>query len=72
MTKIKYTRDKCIGCGVCEMLAPHIWCMNRDDGKADLLDTDTLAHAYRDIFPEEAKIVQEIASSCPVHAIQII
>ncbi len=71
MKKIEYIRAKCNGCAVCEMLAPHIWIMNKTDGKADMLDIETIANKYRTIFPDEIEVVSEIVKSCSGKAISI-
>ncbi len=70
MNKVEYDKSKCIGCGVCEMLAPHIWAMNTVDGKADMLDTDTTKGQFRDVWPDEIEVMTEIIRSCPPTAIK--
>lgn len=70
MGKIEYTKAKCIGCGICEMLAPHIWLMSNTEGKACMLDTDTTKGQFRDVWPDEVEVIAEIVRSCPPNAIK--
>jgi ferredoxin len=71
--KIKYHRNKCIGCGVCANDAPHILEINNVDGKADLLDSELKSGcSIRILWPDEANIMADIVKRCSVRAIQLI
>lgn len=70
--KIFYHRTKCIGCGACVIKAPHIWEMNMNDGKADLIDGESKKDYYfRMFWPDEKQLLDEIVNSCPTRAIQL-
>jgi ferredoxin len=70
--KLAYTRDKCVACGVCAMLAPHIWQMSTFDGKAELLEfPGMLERVVVDLFPEDEKRVEEAVRNCPGNCIVI-
>lgn len=61
--KISIDRDKCIGIGMCEAMAPHVFSI-LDDGTLELLteDSETLGS------PE----VNEAVLACPTLAITLI
>lgn len=63
--KFKYVHDRpgCISCGACAAINPDKWAMNKEDGKADLLDAN---------FDEDKNgIEMETAESCPVNVIHV-
>lgn len=71
--RIKYLRYKCIGCGVCANDAPHIWEINKVDGKADLTDSELKNDcSVRVLWPDEANKMADIVKRCSVCAIQLI
>jgi len=59
--KVIIDADECIGCGLCEDLAPEIIIMN-DDG---------VAEATREIEDDEKEMIEEAADACPVMAIKL-
>lgn len=58
--KVKINKDACIGCGVCEAMAPDVFGMG-SDGKAEVIGNVT---------PENEAAVNEAMDSCPVAAIE--
>jgi ferredoxin len=72
MINISHYRQKCIGCGYCEEIAPYRWKMDTNDGKANLLG----AIQKRDVFScqsTEDELVdnQKAAEICPVKIIKV-
>lgn len=60
--KIKVVEDLCIGCGICEGIAPEVFS----------LETEPYAVVLLDPIPEEFQdAVREAAESCPEAAIEI-
>lgn len=57
--KVWVEQDLCIGCGVCNSMAPDIFELN-DEGKAYVVDGADFSSAD----------IDEIISSCPVEAIK--
>ena len=60
MSKLRVNKDKCIGCGVCVSLYPHLFKI--EGGKSTLIDPK------KEI---EEKKAEEIVASCPMGAIEI-
>lgn len=52
--------EKCIGCGLCVSIAPDVFEMDLNSGKAVVKTQDFTAHEVK---------VQEAIDSCPVQAI---
>ncbi len=72
MIRITHQREKCIGCGYCEEIAPYRWKMNAQDGKSDLLESK----AKKGIFTlvtgdDEYSDLMRSASVCPVRIIKV-
>lgn len=59
----KVLKSLCIGCGLCPEIAPDLYRMDDDDGKA--------AAVKSEISEKEAASANEAAVSCPVNAIEI-
>ncbi len=59
--KVKINEEKCIGCGLCPALAPEVFTMKYDQGKAVVENQPS----------ELTDEVQSAADSCPVKAIEI-
>jgi len=59
MSKLKVNKDKCIGCGVCASLYPHLFKI--EEGKSMFIGSE-------DIKEEEA---EKIIASCPMGVIEI-
>jgi len=59
MPKLKVNKDKCIGCGVCVSLYPHLFKI--EGGKSMFIGSE-------DVKKEEA---EKIIASCPMGAIEI-
>lgn len=60
MYKIKYDREKCIGCGSCAAICPDNWRMD-DDGKFSPIEIEI----------EKLGCNQEAERGCPVQCISI-
>ncbi len=61
--KIIQQRDRCVGCGHCQMLYPENWEMD---------EKDFLAKPKKEIIDEaEYAKNQEVAEGCPTQCIQI-
>ncbi|MBP9758667.1 ferredoxin [Candidatus Dojkabacteria bacterium] len=70
--KVIHYRDKCIGCGLCALLAPDDWEMSSEDGKANLKDSTENGGIYsKEINPENEKSNEEASAQCPVNIIKI-
>jgi ferredoxin len=72
MISISHHRQKCIGCGYCEEVAPYRWKMDTIDGKANLIG----AIKKRDFFnyqstDEELEDNLKAAELCPVKIIKV-
>ncbi|HHV06447.1 MAG TPA: ferredoxin [Anaerolineaceae bacterium] len=60
--KIKVVEDLCIGCGICEGIAPEVFS----------LETEPYAVVLLEAIPEELQAdVREAADACPEAAIEI-
>lgn len=59
--KAKVDQDTCIGCGLCEGIAPDVFRMN-DDGKSE---------AYQEFDESQKELVENAIESCPVSAISM-
>ncbi len=62
MTRIAVDRDRCVGSGACEMIAPAVFEV-RDDGMVAVL----LPHPGG----EEAAAVEEAVRACPTQALDL-
>ena len=58
--KVRINKDACIGCGICEAIAPEVFRMG-GDGKAEVIGAVT---------PENEASVNEAMDSCPAAAIE--
>jgi ferredoxin len=58
---VKIDQEKCIGCGLCPALAPEIFGMDYEQGKAIIKKQPS----------EITENIQSTADSCPVAAIKI-
>jgi ferredoxin len=64
-------RDKCIGCGSCELMCPKYWKID-DDGKATLKDSQKIKNFYRaEIDAEDYGINKLAADLCPTKVIKL-
>lgn len=73
MKKIRYSRLKCIGCGICAVEAPNIFTIGKHDAKVELLDGQPEKNYHeRILWPDELQVMQAIVKLCSVKAIQII
>lgn len=77
MSKLRviYTKERCIGHGSCEAIAPQHFLV--EGGKSRLLDTDRRDdqgryHADIQCNESQAETVVQAGLSCPVNAIQVI
>ncbi len=61
MAKIKLDKETCIGCGACNAVAPELFEMNYDEGKAKVLKENI----------EDNSKAQEAVDTCPVQCIKI-
>lgn len=73
MPKIAQYRNKCIGCGVCQELQPHLWRMSKKDGKASLLGATVKKDIHLLPIPESLKEeTQQTADACPARIIHVV
>lgn len=56
---ISVDKNLCIGCGVCASLCPHVFKINENEGKSEV------------ISQEDEDCAKNAASSCPVQAISV-
>ena len=72
MANIVQYRNKCIGCGICYELMPHLWRMSKKDGKATLLQSvlkrDVSVLQIPPFMIDDSK---RVAEACPVKIIQV-
>lgn len=61
--RIDIHADRCIGSGVCALVAPEIFDQRDDDGVVVLLDPDPA--------PEQQENAYEAATRCPASVIEI-
>jgi len=71
--QVVHYREKCIGCGSCELVCPKYWKMNDEDGKADLLVSRLVKkNIYkRKIDAEDEFDMQKASDLCPVKIIKL-
>jgi len=61
--KIIHDREKCVGCGYCQMLCPDNW---------EIYDDDYKAKVKKEIIDEtEYEKNKEVADGCPAQCIKI-
>jgi ferredoxin len=73
MARIVQYRNKCIGCGICQELQPHLWRMSKKDGKATLLGAAVKKDIHLLPIPESLKQeTQQTAGACPARIIQVV
>ena len=72
MVRVSHQREKCIGCGYCEEIAPYRWKMNQKDGKSDLLESKSKKGFYSLVVgDDEFSELMRSASVCPVRIIKV-
>jgi ferredoxin len=73
MPKVIQYRDRCIGCGVCFELQPHLWRMSKRDGKASMINSKRKKNVFIKNIPvaDSANTIQT-AAACPVKIIQVV
>ncbi len=57
--KVQIDQDECIGCETCVELCKSVFAFNEDDGKAYVIDEDTV----------DKNCVKEAIGSCPAECI---
>ncbi|QBS41214.1 ferredoxin [Nocardia sp. CS682] len=62
--KITIDRHRCIGAGMCALLAPEVFDQDTDDGKVRLLDPAPL--------PARHAVAREAEHACPSGAIDVV
>ncbi len=69
---IAHKKPECIGCGLCAEVAPNYWQMD-ENGEARLISVrhQSGPFHYGDGFPEDAQVLQEAETGCPVDIIRI-
>jgi ferredoxin len=68
---VSHFRNKCIGCGACEMVCPKYWKID-EDGRAVLKDALKLKHFYKgEINTEDYEENKLAAELCPTGVIKI-
>lgn len=60
--KVTIDQETCIGCGVCESMAPQYFKMNMESMKAELIAEPK---------EEDAELLKNVAESCPTSSIKI-
>lgn len=71
-TSLTHRRKDCIGCGSCAQIAPELWSMNKDDGKADLCHgVKKDEHFVSEIDEVEKQKAKECSKSCPMGIIRV-
>ncbi|MBI2439013.1 MAG: ferredoxin [Candidatus Moranbacteria bacterium] len=70
---ICHKRNDCIGCGSCVLLSPHCFVMNRDDGKADLVDGVWKGKEFVVAKADEERFLESkhAADACPMGIIRV-
>jgi ferredoxin len=72
MIRVTHQREKCIGCGYCEEIAPYRWEMSKVDGKSDLLESITKKNIQSSLLgDDEYTDMMRSASACPVKIIKV-
>ncbi|NOZ47534.1 MAG: ferredoxin [Chlorobi bacterium] len=72
MVRIAFQRNKCIGCGSCNEVAPSRWVMNEKDGKSILLESKpSKSFFHLTVGDEEFNENIEAAELCPVNIIRV-
>ncbi len=72
MPKITFQRQKCVGCGYCEEIAPLQWKMNLKDGRSNLINATKIKQIYYTFIDyDELDINVAAAKACPVNIIKI-
>ncbi len=71
MSCVKLYRNRCIGCAICSQLAPHIFVMDTNDGKALLVDDEIGDIQEALVFSEGLAELRRLANKCPVDAIKV-
>lgn len=71
MSKVILSRNKCIGCAICVDMATHVFEMNKNDGKAQIIGVPLkdMQQTSNGVLSQFEKI--EIIKKCPVGAILI-
>ncbi|GAA2569612.1 ferredoxin [Mycolicibacterium diernhoferi] len=59
--RVTVDRDRCVGNGVCEALAPELFVVD-DNGEVEL--------QFAEIPPEQQQLVLDAVSSCPAQALR--
>ena len=67
-------RNKCIACGYCQSLAPELWAISPDDGKAVWIESNENSSevVFFSISPELYLLVKRSAETCPINAIKVV
>lgn len=69
---ISHQRRNCIGCGYCTIYSPNCWRMNKQDGKAELIEGvqkgQMIVATVDDILLADNK---KAANACPMQIIKI-
>jgi ferredoxin len=72
--KIEHDRENCIACGACAVIAPEFWVLNKEDGKADIVNGSKDDDGYErlDIDEKDFPTNKDAADACPVNVIHIL
>ena len=72
-TVVTLQRDKCIGCGYCEQIAPEYFRMDPSDGKSTLSEAEERKGFFtlRTTQPLAFEICNQAAENCPVKIIRV-
>lgn len=64
--KLHVDQERCIGAGECILLAPEVFGLNEESGKAELLNADEA------VSSELLEDIEEAVEYCPVGAITLL
>jgi len=69
---VTHYRNKCIGCGMCAMIAPQNWKMSEEDGLATLEGAEDKGQFWvGKISAEDLDVNKDAEEACPVDIIKI-
>jgi len=71
-TSLTHRRKDCIGCGSCAQIAPELWSMSKEDGKANLCrGVKKDEHFVSEIDEVEKQKAKECGKACPMGIIRV-
>ncbi len=70
MKKIIHDRKNCIGCGSCASMCSQLFEMNKEDGLADLKNSEIVGDHF-ELVIEDVACGADAAMICPVKVIRV-